>query len=194
MTASSAPFGLDVARAVGGAPHAVAGNTYRIASLTTATIFTGQPVRLTSDGVIDILTSAGITTGGAVGIFVGCEYTDPNLGYKLQKKYWPGGTSATDAVAYVIDSPWQTFRIQADSSVGTTAVGAVAGMTTASYTSGSTLNGSSYGMLRVGSIGTSDAMFRIVGFVPTPDNAAGDAYTVVEVAWANHQFNTTAGV
>lgn len=194
MVASSAPFGAAVSRAVGAAPHAVGGNTYRIASLTTATIFSGQMVRLTANGVIDELTSAGITTGSTIGVFAGCEYTDPNLGYKLQKKYWPGGTSATDAVAYVIDSPWMTYRLQANSSIGATAVGATIGMTTASYTSGSTLNGSSYGMLNTASIGTADGLFQIIGLSQTPDNAFGDAFTVVEVRIANHQFNTTAGV
>lgn len=194
MSTTSAPFGLRVARTVGGTPNPIALNSYRIASLTTATLRSGQPVRLTANGVIDELTSAGITTGPAVGVFAGCQFTDPVTKQLQQLSYWPGGTSATDAVAFIVDNPFQTFYIQANTSVGTTAVGAVAGLTTASYTSGSTYGGVSYGMLNVSSIGTADALLRIMSIAPLPDNEAGDAYTVVEVALANSQFNTTAGV
>lgn len=194
MSTTDAPFGLKRARRLGGTPVNEGFNTYKLLSLTTATIYTGQPVRLTADGAVDELTSAGITTGPAVGVFLGCKFTDPVSKRPTWSRYWPGGTSATDAVAFVVDDPNATFEIQANSSVGATAVGAVAGLTTASYTSGSTAYGGSYGKLAVASITTSNGLLRILGIKDVPGNTASDAYTVVEVQIANHQFNTTAGV
>lgn len=194
MTTSSAPFGMRVDRKVGGSPYPIPLNEYRIASLTTATLRSGQPVALNANGAIDELTSAGITTGPTVGVFAGCQFTDPVTKYLMQLPYWPGGTSATDAVAFVVDDPFATFFIQANSSVAVTAVGMVAGITTASYTSGSTYGGVSYGMLNTSTLGTSNGLLRVMGIAKYPGNTAGDAFTVVEVAIANHQFNTTAGI
>lgn len=194
MVATSQPFGLQVARAIGGAPHAIGQNAYPIASLTTATLFAGMPVALNANGVVDVCTSAGYSAGPTLGVFAGCQYTDPSTKQRLQRSYWPGGTSATDAIAFVVDNPWQTFFIQANTSVGATAVGQVGGFTTASYTSGSGITGTSYGMLNVSSLGTSAGMLRIIGLQAMPGNAWDDAYTVVEVQIANHQFNTTAGI
>ena len=36
-----------------------------------------------------------------IGVFLGCTYTDPNSKQKLFSQYWPAGTVASDAKAYV---------------------------------------------------------------------------------------------
>ena len=39
-----------------------------------------------------------------VGVFMGCKYTDPNLGYELYSQSYPAGTVASDIEAYVADA------------------------------------------------------------------------------------------
>lgn len=195
MTATSGPFGLQAVRKIGGAPNSVGRNTYPIKSLTTATLYKGQPVRFTSDGVVDIYASAGYTTGAATwGVFDGCRYTDPVTGRKTEYAYWPGGTSATDAEAYIIDDPFTTYFVQCNTSLTATNIGQLAGFTTASYTSGTTQWGQSLALLNQGSLATSDAAVRILGVAQLPNNAINDAYPIVEVMFANHMFLTTAGI
>lgn len=195
MTATNAPFGLKSARKLGANPNSGGFNTYRIASLTTASMYQGQPVGFTAAGVIDILSSAGYQTGaGYTGVFVGCQYTDPNTGQLGQRKFWPGGTSATDAVAFVEDDPDSTFYVQANTSLSSVDIGTVVGFTTASYTSGTSTFGQSLGVLNQGALGTSGGMLRILGVAKIPDNVINDAYPIVEVVPANSGFRTTAGI
>lgn len=40
-----------------------------------------------------------------IGVFVGCSYTDPNLGYYLENQWWPANTIANDAMAKVVNDP-----------------------------------------------------------------------------------------
>ena len=39
-----------------------------------------------------------------VGVFMGCKYTDPNLGYELYSQSYPANTVASDIQAYVADA------------------------------------------------------------------------------------------
>jgi len=194
MSSTLAPFGLRRVRTVGSRPNSMGIGEYRIASLTTATLYSGQPVAINAAGFVDVLTSAGITTGPTVGVLEGVSYTDPVSKRPVWSGYWPGGTSATDAVAAVDDDPYATFWVQANTSLIAVNVGQLAGLTTASYTSGTTNYGTSYAVLNQSSLGTSNGLMRILRLATLPGNAINDAYTIVEVMFANHQFNTTAGI
>jgi len=195
MTATFAPFGLQAARRVGSVVNNGARSTKRIQSLTTATIYKGQPVAQTANGVIDIYVSAAITTGAnTIGVFDGCRYTDPVTGRLTDYPYWPGGTSATDAVAFVIDDPFATFFVQANTSLSAIDAGALAGFTTASYTSGTTQWAQSLAALNQASLGTADLALRILGLADFPGNSWNDAAPIVEVMFARHAYMTSAGI
>jgi hypothetical protein len=157
MTATFAPNGLTPSRIRGGAPNSNGSNEYPIASGTAASIYTGQPVRV-SVGNIVALTSAGEAT---IGVFQGCRYVEN--GEQKFKAYWPGGTSATNAVGYVIDNPNQVYVIQADASVTAGVVG----------------NNISFGAVDL----------KVIRVVDEPGNVTGDAATKIEVLLNLHADN-----
>ena len=99
MTTTKALNGLTPSRIRGGAPNSKATNEYPIASGLAQNIFTGDIV-VNNAGNIEVLLS---TTQKAVGVFMGCQYVEN--GEQKFSKYWPSGTSATDAKAFVVDEP-----------------------------------------------------------------------------------------
>lgn len=182
MSATAAPYGLRPVNLIGGQPYAGSTRLIKIANAYAANLFYGEPVSINTSGVV--IAETGTTTvaaTGVVGVFVGCTYTDPNLKYKVFKQYWPTGTVATDAYAYVVDDPDVVMQAQADGSVAQTALGANIGFTAAA---GSTTTGNATTALDTATLNTTATLpLRIVGFVDGPDSTVGDAYTDVLVKW-----------
>jgi len=181
MTATFAPNGLTPSRIRGGAPNSNGSNEYPIASGAAANIYTGQPVRV-SVGNIVALTSAGEAT---IGVFQGCRYVEN--GEQKFKAYWPGGTSATNAVGYVIDNPNQVYVIQADASVTAGVVGN--NISFGAVTSGSTFTGRSGASGDASTVGTGALDLKVIRVVDEPGNTLGDAYTKIEVMLNLHADN-----
>lgn len=173
MSATKQARGLVPSRIRGGSPNSNATNEYSIASGTADSIYTGQPVRI-SAGYVVACSAAGEVTDG---VFQGCRYVEN--GEQKFKAYWPGGTSATDAVALVNDNPNQTYVIQANTTIAQSAIGqniAVSGVA-----GGSTFTGQSSMMAKGSVVSTTGLDLRIVGVVNEPGNAIGDAFTKIEV-------------
>jgi hypothetical protein len=107
MPAISAPYGFRPVRTLGNRPYNGSTNMYRIQSGTAANLFYGDPLALSGGFVVKA------TTGFAnyIGVFQGCQYTDPTMGL-LNRQYWPSGTVASDAIAYVADDPDLIFQVQ----------------------------------------------------------------------------------
>lgn len=182
MASTAAPYGLRPVNLIGGQPYAGSTRLIKINNAYAANIFYGQPVSVNASGVVIADTgTSNVAATGVVGVFVGCTYTDPNLKIKLFKQYWPTGTVATDAYAYVVDDPDVVMQIQADDAVAQTALGANIGFSTFS---GDTATGNSNTSADVGSLATTATLpLRIVGFVDGPDSVVGDAYTDILVKW-----------
>lgn len=163
-----------------------------IASATGHNIFFGAPVKIVAAGVVEKdVPDAAMTP---CGIFMGCSYTDPNTNQKTFKQYWPSGTVATDAIAYVFDDPDAVFKVQADEAVAQTALGANAAMAS---DAGSTATGNSTCVLDGSSVNTTNTLpLRIVGFVDATDSAVGDAFTDVLVKWnfGMHAYENATGI
>jgi hypothetical protein len=181
MTATFAPNGLTPSRIRGGAPNSNATNEYSIASGQASNIYTGQPVRVSAGYIVPLATATEMT----IGVFQGCRYVQD--GEQKFKSYWPGGTSATNAVGYVIDNPNQIYVIQADATVTQAQVGLNIGIE--AIASGSTFTGRSGLSADVSTVASSGAALRILRVVEEPGNVAGDAYTKIEVKLNNHQDN-----
>jgi hypothetical protein len=182
MSNTAAPYGLRPVNLIGGQPYAGSTRLIKIASGYAANIFFGQPVAIVANGVIEVAT---VTTTapatGVTGVFVGCTYTDPNLNIPVYKQYWPTGTVASDAFAYIVDDPDIVMQVQADDTVPQTALGANISL---NASSGSTGTGNSTTSADVAGIAvTASLPLRIVGFVNGPDSAVGDAYTDILVKW-----------
>ena len=176
MASTATPYG---ARPVGtlSASGSFTGKAraYNIASGYATSIFAGDFVKLVAAGVVE--KDTGTATLTPIGIFVGCEYTDPNTGQLVQDQYWPASTVASDAVAFVIDDPFVLFEIQADGSIAQADLGLNAGVV---QTAGSTTVKRSKNALDQSTAATTNTLpLRIVDFVRRADTEAGDSFTDV---------------
>ena len=178
MSSVSAPFGLRPAYSPSGVLRPAA---YSIASAYGSNILQGQPVKIGTDGTIQ----AAAIGDRFIGTFQGVEFTDTDGKRRVSNK-WTSGTVASDIVAYVTLDPTIVYEIQANGSIAVTDIGKQADFTT--ITAGSTTTGLSALMLDTATLTDSgNASLRIVGIAPGPDNAAGDAFTIVQVQIAEHQ-------
>ncbi len=182
MASTAAPYGLRPVNLIGGQSYAGSTRMFKINNAYASNIFYGQAVSVNSSGVLIADTgTSNVAVTGVVGVFVGCTYTDPNLKYKIFKQYWPSGTVATDAQAYVVDDPDVVMQVQADDAVTQADLGANIGLSTFA---GDVNTGNSETSADVASINTTATLpLRIVGFVEGPDSAVGDAYTDILVKW-----------
>ena len=198
MATTAAPYGLRPINLIGGQVFAGSTRQIKIASGYAANIFFGDIVAIGTDGTIVKVTNVGTNAdpfpAGTVGVFLGCTYTDPNLKYKLNAQYWPSGTVAADAMAYVCDDPDALFQIQADDAVTQTMLGSNFGV---NQTAGSTASGNSKVALDVGTRATTSTIgLRLVDFVEGPFSTVGDTYTdcIVKFNAGIHTYNNATGV
>lgn len=184
MSTTSAPFGLDAAYHPSGQVRATAYPNGISSGYGTA-IYKGAPVMMLTTGYLAL---AAATTDNFLGAFAGVEYTDPVTQRPVVSPYWGSGqTYAGTATAYVWDDPNIEYRIQASGSLTQAAIGDQGNFT--SVTAGSTNTGLSAAMLNATLTGSgAQGQLRIVGLDPAIDNAWGDAYTVVRVQIAEHQY------
>ncbi len=167
---------------------------FKIASAYAADIFYGDFVEVKSGGTVEkkqVTSSLGTKT---VGIFLGCQYTDPNSNQLVQSQYWPTGTVASDAVAFVNDDPFLLFKMQGD---GSTAASSLFLNIPGINTAGDTTIGRSKNALDAGSAATTNTLpFRIIEFVQAGDSVAGDSFTDMIVTYlpTKHAHLTILGI
>jgi hypothetical protein len=130
--AVSGPYGLKAVNEIGGLPYAGSTRMIPIASGYSSSLFYGQIVQLSGGTLIagsyTPATNPTTVIAGTIGVFVGCQYTNPSTLQPIQSQYWPTGTIANDAIAYVIDDPRTVFKVavgsQATSTLSNTSSGA----------------------------------------------------------------------
>lgn len=190
MSAAAAPYGMVPVENYGAAYNTQGFDTFTILDGYTTSIFFGDVVKLASDGTIQ--KDTGTSTLAPFGIFLGCRYVNPTLGYVLDAQCWPASLSTSNTVyAKILTNPWGLFQIQANGSVALTDLGSNAAIV---QTAGSLTIGKSRNAL--GAIATTDTLpLKIVGFLQSPTNAPGDAFTDVLVTFNNtQQILTKLGV
>lgn len=108
------PYGFLPVNRLDFLPYAAATRQYPIATGYAQNLFNGDVVQISGGTIVrsamDATSSPGTAVAGTIGIFVGCSYTNPSTGQKLFAQYWPSGTVAQDAVAYVVDDPRAVFK------------------------------------------------------------------------------------
>jgi hypothetical protein len=190
MSSISAPFGFRASYHNSGQMRPKA---YVIASTYAANIFSGDPVKLTDNGVIQLGTSDGTRSGttdgvSLLGIFAGVQYLDAS-GKPSISPFWPSGTTGTEITAWVYDDPETLFDVQYNNpSAGTTvqtAVGEECDWTVASP-GGSTQTGLSNTYLTA--IQATSGQFQITGFGFEINDSLTDAYVVVSVRINEHHY------
>jgi len=180
MSATSAPFGLRPAYHPTGLARA---REYGMSAAYNVAIYKGSPVALVSN-LINIATFQ----ADWLGSFAGVTYTD-NTQKPVTANFWPGAVSgATNIQAWVFDDPANVYDIQANGSI-TASIGRQIDFDSGSIGSGSTATGLSSAMAAsaIVSAGT-QAQMRIVDVNQAPTNAWGDAFTVLQVQNARHQY------
>lgn len=192
MSSTSAPFGFRPSYHNSGQ---IRPKAYTIASTYAANIFSGDPVKLTDNGVIQLGTSDGTRSGttdgiSLLGIFAGCQYNDAT-GRPVVSPFWPSGTTATNIIAWVYDDPETLFDVQyanpgtPGSTTVQTAVGEECDWTVASP-GGSTQTGLSSTSLGV--IQATSGQFQITGFSGNVNDSLTDAYVVATVRINEHHY------
>lgn len=192
MSSTSAPFGFRASFHNSGQMRPKA---YTVTSAYAANIFSGDPVKLATDGTVQLGTSDGTRSGTVdgvklLGIFAGCQYNDAS-GKPTISPFWPTGTTATDIVAWVMDDPETLFDVQytnpgtPGSTSMQTAVGEEADWTVASP-GGSTRTGLSNTQLTA--LQSTSGQFQITGFAYEINDSITDAYAVVTVRINEHQY------
>jgi hypothetical protein len=199
MATTAAPYGLKAVNLVGGQPYAGSTRQIKIASGYAADIYNGSVVSVVAAGTVEIVnelgTNASAFVAGTVGVFVGCSYTDPNTKQKLFKQYWPSGTVASDAVAYVVDDPDVVFQIQANATAAQAVLGSNIGVE--NPTAGDTVTGNSTMAADTGTVDVTDTIaFKIVDFVDSTTSEVGDTYTDLLVKFnpKSHAYTNGTGI
>jgi len=203
MATTAAPYGLKPVKRVDGLPYSGAVTQYLIDPAGEGTnIYYGSVVIIGSDGYIAISTATGadVTTNnlggngvGAVGVFVGCEYTN-SQGQQVFSQYYPTGQNynSTPIKAYVVDDPMVLFQAQLDGSGAQTIIGTNTFFAAVQSTStGSTTTGNSTSALDA-TVQTAAAAFRIVAHV----SPASDAFPDVLVKFnpSAHSYMNNVGL
>jgi len=175
----SAPYGLKPINLIGGQVYAGSTRLIKIASGYAADIFYGDVVKLANTGTLQVETgTTTVSAQGVVGIFLGCTFTNPVTKQKQFNQYWPSGTVASDAYAYVVDDPDVLFKVAAVSGTtviafyGQTLVGTNVALV---QNTGSTTTGdSAVAIDGTSAAATASLPIRIVDVVPDTANSSGN--------------------
>lgn len=196
MSNTFAPNGLVAVRRQDGASWSGNMTVYKIAAADTNKFFSGDPVHRLSTGYV---TSGDVTTGGIIGIFVGCEYLSTSQNKVVWNNQYAGADAAADITAYVIDDPSVILQVWAGTgaSPGTAGsllfadIGANINFKTGA---GNSLSGLSTTYVDASTKTTTNTLpFQIVGFASLPPGVNGSdtlsSGALVEVVFNQMQTN-----
>lgn len=191
------PYGFQPINLIGGQVFAGATRQIPIASGSGTSIFYGDVVRLNTGGTLSRVSTTDSATD-AVGIFLGCAFTNPTTKQFLQQQYYPASTVASDIVAYVCDDPDTYFKVAVLSNSTT-----IGGMTQTDIgnnvailvTAGSTTVGDSNEGVSA-TTGTATTLpFRVIAGVPETVNASGSfTEVIVKFNFGVHTYYSAAAV
>ena len=183
MANQDAPFGL---RPVKSSTSSQRQNRYRIASGYNTNIFQGDLVTVATNGTV-VRVAAG-DNALCLGVFNGCQYTDPTTSETVFSNFYPASTNASDIIAFIIDDPDVVFEVQADAAFP---IADLFGNFDIVYTTaGSTATGISGAELKVADGGTATTLsIKAIDISEDPDNDdVSSANTNVYVVIQNHVF------
>lgn len=180
MTATASPFGLRPVYHPSGLDRA---RQYQMSAAYATPIYKNSPVVLTANLI-------NLAAAGAdwLGSFAGVTYIDLT-GKPVITNFWPGATTgATNIQAWVFDDPQQVYEIQSAGSIATANIGDQTNFD-ASIGSGSATTGLSIAACTAALAGSGvQGSMRIHDKGQQVDNDWGDAFTIVQVTNARHQF------
>jgi hypothetical protein len=191
------PYGFQPINLIGGQVFAGATRQIPIASGSGTSIFYGDVVRLNTGGTLSRVSTTDSATD-AVGIFLGCAFTNPTTKQFLQQQFYPASTVASDIVAYVCDDPDTYFKVAVLSNSTT-----IGGMTQTDIgnnvailvTAGNTTFGDSNEGVSATTGSTTTLPFRVIAGVPETVNASGSfTEVIVKFNFGVHTYYSAAAV
>lgn len=197
MSATANPYGMIPVLNQGAQYNTQGGEWVPILDGYATSIFFGDVVKLGTNNTLE--KDTGTATLTPYGVFMGCKFISPTLGYFQPQQFWPASTTTGYTtyplfpMAYVSTFPWGVWQIQADGPVTWADVGKNAAII---QTAGTSLLGKSRNALNAASLATTSTLpLRVVGLLESPTNASGDAFTDVLVVFNNtQQIRTATGV
>jgi hypothetical protein len=175
----SAPYGLQPANLIGGQVFAGSTRMYPIIYGFATDIFYGDFVVLSRGRLQRATVASGTGLNQIVGVFLGCTFTNPTTKQKQFNQYWPAGTLAGDAQAYVSDDPDAVFKaaVCSATTVIASAANSMVGCNVGAINNtGSTTTGNSANAVLAPTATpvTTTLPLRIVGVVPDTAVALGN--------------------
>jgi hypothetical protein len=182
MPAFTKPFGLQPVNLVGGIPYAGSTREFKITSGYATALRYGDVVSLASGVIAKETGTTAVTSGGVIGVFVGCSYTDSVLG-KTFRDTWTASTVAADAVAIVVDDPNAIFRaayVSSGTTISAQTAAAVIGKNVALVQNTTATSVSDVAV--TGAATTNTLPLRVIGVDPE-SAASATTFTAVFVKW-----------
>jgi len=194
MPATAAPYGLEPVQVTGSGYFNGATRQIPMTANTATGIFLGDMVNIQAGAPIAVAATPTTTANGytPVGVFAGCEYTDPNTKTKQYSNYLPANAITngyTDVYIYVWDDPKMLFKIQSSGNTTRANVGFNAQL--ANFGAGSTATGKSKVHLLHSSIAlTATFAVRIVDVI---DPGTGYTDCIVKFVPGVHAYENATG-
>ena len=185
MANKDAAFGLKPSRMMGGGAYTGGQSRYRIANNQSGAIFQGDLVKQLTGGTVS--RAAASSTVPVVGVFNGCQFTDPTSKEVTFSNHYPGSVAAADIIAFIIDDPDVVFEVQADDTFPVADLFGNFDIVDQS-TTGDTSSGRSNVELDVTTGATTTTLpLKAIAISQDPDNSdVGNANTNVMVVIQNH--------
>ncbi len=170
---------------MGGGAYTGGQSRYRIANNQSGAIFQGDLVKQLTGGTVS--RAAASSTVPVVGVFNGCQFTDPTSKEVTFSNHYPGSVAAADIIAFVIDDPDTVFEVQADDTFPVADLFGNFDIVDQS-TTGDTSSGRSNVELDVTTGATTTTLpLKAIDISQDPDNSdVGNANTNVMVVIQNH--------
>ena len=194
MATTASPYGLVPVKNADGSPYCGARDAFLLDPAGVAQNIGYGSVVILKDGFVQLSVKTGsandtnnfaaVANGGALGVFVGCEYINAQ-GQLIFDQHYPTGT--LNATAYVVTDPGVTFQAQADAPVAQALLGrnTFFASTPGATDSISTSTGKSVLAVDATAVDTT-AGFKIVGFSDRGESEVGDLFTDVLIKFNNN--------
>jgi hypothetical protein len=135
----SGPYGFKPVNLIGGQVFSGSTRNYPIQYNYGTAIYYGDFVQLSS-GYITILANT-ISSNVAVGVFLGCYYTNPTTKQVQYSQYYPANVTAGDITAIVCDDPDTVFKAAVTTGASATTIGSASSIIVGQNMAGNTVTG-----------------------------------------------------
>ena len=175
----SAPYGFKPVNLIGGQVFSGSTRNLPIQYNYGTAIYYGDFVKLTT-GYVEILANT-IASNVAVGVFLGCYYTNPTTKQRQYAQYYPGNVLAGDITAIICDDPDTVFKVAVTTAAGAATIGSASSIIVGQNVAGNTLTGSastgnSSGAVVGSTPATSTGNFRVMNLVPDTQISSSATY------------------